>query len=499
VDVLVSSETMRNRALSGDIVAVVLEAQDSWELRRALGGRGYSSAASGGGRGKRGGGGAASDDEEDEMEAAAAALAAERATALAERAAKPHPIPAVARMYGDDEADDKEGETAEQRLWRPRYDVRTARARGDEDADAAATEADPAGADILLPSTIKGWTVPEPTAELRAALAAAVRGTMSGTRQPTGRVVSVVKRIHPMRFVGVLKPWSDGQVSVPASESHVRLEPLNNAEPWIRVPRTEAPPEFLADTRAFGRHLFAVKADASGWSDTSRFPNGHSLAPLGESGTITTDMEAILVKHNIDGSGFPDRVLAELSHLRPDDGSAGSGWSVPEEERASRRDLTGECVFTIDPTTAKVRHASRIAATVRRRSPPCHSPRALLPRPPAHPQDLDDALHIKPLGGGRYEVGVHIADVSHFVQPGTEVDGEARTRCTSTYLVRRVIPMLPPVLCEVLCSLNPNVERLAFSCIWVMNERGEMEPDEVRDAATAPAPPHAPAPPAPRA
>jgi exoribonuclease R len=95
-------------------------------------------------------------------------------------------------------------------------------------------------------------------------------------------------------------------------------------------------------------------------------------------------------------------------------------------------------------------------------------------------QDLDDALHIKPIGGGRFEVGVHIADVSHFVRPGKPVDDEARVRCTSTYLVTRVIPMLPPILCEQLCSLNPDVDRLAFSCIWVMNSEGEMEPDEVR-------------------
>jgi DIS3-like exonuclease 2 len=93
-------------------------------------------------------------------------------------------------------------------------------------------------------------------------------------------------------------------------------------------------------------------------------------------------------------------------------------------------------------------------------------------------QDLDDALHIKPLGEGRWEIGVHIADVSHFVRPGTAVDEEATQRCTSTYLVTRVIPMLPPVLSEELCSLNPGVDRLAFSCIWVMNDKGEMEPDE---------------------
>jgi exoribonuclease R len=87
---------------------------------------------------------------------------------------------------------------------------------------------------------------------------------------------------------------------------------------------------------------------------------------------------------------------------------------------------------------------------------------------------LDDALSIKKLENGNFEVGVHIADVSYFVDEKTILDEEARLRTTSVYLPHRVIPMLPRLLCENLCSLNPGVERLAFSCFFEMNEDGTL-------------------------
>ena len=123
------------------------------------------------------------------------------------------------------------------------------------------------------------------------------------------------------------------------------------------------------------------------------------------------------------------------------------GWKIPEEEIARRRDLRDVRIFTIDPPNAK---------------------------------DLDDALHISALEKrpgdslARYEIGVHIANVSYFIDRNSALDAEARKRATSVYLVQRVIPMLPPILCEELCSLNPNVDRLAFSCIWQMNADGTL-------------------------
>ena len=117
-------------------------------------------------------------------------------------------------------------------------------------------------------------------------------------------------------------------------------------------------------------------------------------------------------------------------------------WKIPESEYKSRRDVRGIRVFSIDPATAR---------------------------------DLDDALSIEPLGNGLYRVGVHIADVSYFVNPGNALDREAEYRATTVYLVQKAIPMLPRVLCEELCSLNPGVERLSFSVFWVMDDEAVIQ------------------------
>jgi protein SSD1 len=110
-------------------------------------------------------------------------------------------------------------------------------------------------------------------------------------------------------------------------------------------------------------------------------------------------------------------------------------WTIPDHELLSRKDLRGERLFTIDPATAK---------------------------------DLDDAVSVKYMEDGTYEVGIHIADVSFFVKPNTALERDARKRATSVYLVQRSVPMLPPALSEQLCSLVPGQDRLAFSVIFTM-------------------------------
>jgi DIS3-like exonuclease 2 len=113
-------------------------------------------------------------------------------------------------------------------------------------------------------------------------------------------------------------------------------------------------------------------------------------------------------------------------------------WVIPQSEFEARLDLRDKRIFTIDPLTAR---------------------------------DLDDALSVEPVEGqpGVFEIGVHIADVSYFVREGTELDEEASKRCTSTYFVHQVYPMLPRLLCERLCSLNPKVDRLAYSIFFMMD------------------------------
>ena len=118
---------------------------------------------------------------------------------------------------------------------------------------------------------------------------------------------------------------------------------------------------------------------------------------------------------------------------------------LPEHEMKRRRDMRHELVMTIDPTTSR---------------------------------DFDDALHVKQCDDGDFEVGIHIADVSYFVVPGSELDNEARLRCATTYLQGFSVPMLPRELSENLCSLNPGVDRCAFSVIVKMKPDGTFDDNE---------------------
>ena len=112
--------------------------------------------------------------------------------------------------------------------------------------------------------------------------------------------------------------------------------------------------------------------------------------------------------------------------------------TITEQDMPEREDFRDVTTFTIDPHDAK---------------------------------DFDDALSVKPLKGGLWEVGVHIADVSHYVKEGSIIDKEAQKRATSVYLVDRTIPMLPERLCNFICSLRPDEEKLCYSVIFVMDEK----------------------------
>ncbi|XKT74419.1 MAG: ribonuclease R [Patescibacteria group bacterium UBA2163] len=153
---------------------------------------------------------------------------------------------------------------------------------------------------------------------------------------------------------------------------------------------------------------------------------------LGPAGDHETEMHAILVERGFE-SDFPPSVKKAADELYE------NAWD--EKEIATREDFRDTCTLTIDPEDAK---------------------------------DFDDAISLKELPDGSFEVGVHIADVSHFVQPGGAIDREAYDRGTSVYLVDRTIPMLPPQLSEDLCSLRPEVDRLAFSAIFTINTDNEV-------------------------
>ena len=157
---------------------------------------------------------------------------------------------------------------------------------------------------------------------------------------------------------------------------------------------------------------------------------GKVIEVIGHKNDPGVDILSIIHKYNINVE-FPEDVKEQLK---------GIPMEVSEEERKDRKDLRDEVIFTIDGDDTK---------------------------------DIDDAISIKRLTNGHYELGVHIADVSYYVKEGSPLDNEAMERGTSVYLVDRVIPMLPHELSNGICSLNPNVERLAISCVIEFDSNGK--------------------------
>ncbi|XVE55376.1 hypothetical protein DITRI_Ditri03aG0153700 [Diplodiscus trichospermus] len=168
------------------------------------------------------------------------------------------------------------------------------------------------------------------------------------------------------------------------------------------------------------------------WSPESPFPVARISHSFGRGGELEPQMNAILFQNAIHSADFPPEVLSCLSNVP---------WDIPPEELQTRRDLRDLCIFTIDPSTAS---------------------------------DLDDALSVEKLSKDSFRVGVHVADVSYFVLPNTALDIEAQIRSTSVYMMQRKIQMLPSLLSEQLGSLNPGVDRLAFSMFWEINSTGDV-------------------------
>ena len=248
--------------------------------------------------------------------------------------------------------------------------------------------------------------------------------------QKTAKVVHLVEKKHSRVATGHLKPFPH-----PKECPDGLFSPIDSRIPRIRIPREYCPPGFFDRPRDFQNTLLVARIVS--WPETSSKDSflaiGSIARSLGEAGEIEPETEGILLEYGIDSGPFSDEVLACLPQATP--------WKIPEEELEYRRDFRADCVFTIDPLTAR---------------------------------DLDDAVHCKKLEDGVFEVGVHIADVSFFVRRGTALDEVAEERATSTYMVQKVVPMLPRRLCEELCSLNPGEDRLTFSVVWKMSDKGEI-------------------------
>lgn len=172
-----------------------------------------------------------------------------------------------------------------------------------------------------------------------------------------------------------------------------------------------------------------VVVELTTWPEYSKGPHGKITEILGETGNNDVEMKSILIENGFKLS-FPDEVLKEVENIAD---------VIPDKVIAARRDMRQVPTFTIDPDDAK---------------------------------DFDDALSIEKLENGLWQIGVHIADVSHYAQPGSALDKEAFERATSVYLVDRVSPMFPERLSNIICSLRPNEDKLTFSTIFDIDENG---------------------------
>lgn len=232
-------------------------------------------------------------------------------------------------------------------------------------------------------------------------------------RDPEGEVTEIVERAN-LKFIGVLE--------VQKTYAFVVTDGKTLAND-IFIPKEKL---------KGGKSGDKVVARITDWPSRAKNPIGEVVDVLGESGNNDTEMHAILAEFGLPYK-YPEAVEAAANKISDEIGA---------EDIAKREDFRGTTTFTIDPRDAK---------------------------------DFDDALSLQKLDNGLWEVGVHIADVTHYVTPGSIIDKEALNRATSVYLVDRTIPMLPEHLSNGLCSLRPKEDKLCFSVIFEMNDKGEVK------------------------
>lgn len=234
------------------------------------------------------------------------------------------------------------------------------------------------------------------------------------TQKYTGEVAGVQKRFKSS-YIGI-------------------VEQLNNSENCIvkSAAKKNIPIEFFIPKESLNNAKPGdkVMVKIHRWTDGHSSPMGLVKKIFGKAGEHSVEMDSILFENEID-STFQTRVLQEAEAI---------GFDIDPAEIAKREDFRGTLTFTIDPKDAK---------------------------------DFDDALSFKALGNNKYEIGVHIADVGHYMAPNSELDKEAYRRATSVYLVDRVIPMLPERLSNGVCSLRPHEDKLAFSVIFTIEGSGD--------------------------
>jgi ribonuclease R len=227
-----------------------------------------------------------------------------------------------------------------------------------------------------------------------------------------GEIIKVIKRKRE-EFVGIIDDSSSNYFLI-TDDRKISFD--------IFIPPKTIKKEYL-------KKKVVVRVD--GWDSKYKNPIGKVIQVIGEINDHNTEINSILYDYGFSPK-FPDNVEKEANKIVEE---------ISKEEVGKRLDIRKTTTFTIDPKDAK---------------------------------DFDDALSVKKLKNGNWEVGVHIADVSHYVKKGGIIDTEAIERATSVYLVDRVIPMLPEVLSNNICSLKPNVDRLAYSVLFEMDEKANL-------------------------
>jgi exosome complex exonuclease DIS3/RRP44 len=238
------------------------------------------------------------------------------------------------------------------------------------------------------------------------------RGASSA--KATGRVVGIFKRNW--------RPYCGSLEVSDKKKGTVLFLSVNKRIPKIKISSNQV--DTLMDKR--------IMVQIDSWPAESKFPLGHYTKTLGDIGDKDTETQVLLIEHDIPTEAWSKNVLACL----PKD-----EFNIIQSDCIGRSDFRHLEIFSIDP-------------------PGC--------------TDIDDALHCRLLPNGNYEVGVHIADVSHYVRPESALDLEGAHRGTSVYLVDKRIDMLPSKLSTNLCSLRSNIDRLTFSVLWEMTPAGDI-------------------------
>ena len=256
----------------------------------------------------------------------------------------------------------------------------------------------------------------------------AERNSLHAMSGDTVRVTLLARRRHHVREAQVVEIIKRGDKTFVG-----RLEVNKDLAFLLTEDRTLANDIFIPRKQLKGaKNGDKVVVRITEWPEHAKNPIGKVMDVLGKSGENNTEMHAILAEYGLPYK-YPEVVEKEADKI-----DAG----ITDEEVARREDMRGVTTFTIDPRDAK---------------------------------DFDDALSIRKTDKGLWEVGVHIADVSHYVTEGSVIDKEAVKRATSVYLVDRTIPMLPERLCNFICSLRPDEDKLAYSVIFLMDSKGNVK------------------------